>query len=129
MRSYDPQIGRWAQQDPYEEFASPYVGMGNDPANNIDPNGGSIFTGLTLAGRLAVTTITGAFVGGVVGMATGDDTWTSMGTGAGLGLLSGLGGIGKLAASVVIQGANQLSKVFNSSSKSCSGRYGKWRRC
>ncbi|MFT3748129.1 MAG: DUF6443 domain-containing protein [Agriterribacter sp.] len=40
LRNYDPQTGRWIQQDPYQQFASPYVGMGNDPANLIDPSGG-----------------------------------------------------------------------------------------
>ena len=29
LRNYDAQIGRWVQQDPFQEFASPYVGMGN----------------------------------------------------------------------------------------------------
>lgn len=42
LRNYDPQIGRWTTPDPYDEFASPYLGMGNDPANNVDPDGGSI---------------------------------------------------------------------------------------
>lgn len=41
LRSYDPQIGRWLQSDPYDEFSSGYVGMGNDPINSIDPTGGS----------------------------------------------------------------------------------------
>ena len=40
LRNYDAQIGRWVQQDPYQQFASPYVGMGNDPVNLIDPSGG-----------------------------------------------------------------------------------------
>jgi hypothetical protein len=40
LRSYDPQIGRFLQHDPYDEFASGYIGMGNDPANLTDPNGG-----------------------------------------------------------------------------------------
>ena len=31
LRSYDPQIGRFLQSDPYDQFASGYVGMGNDP--------------------------------------------------------------------------------------------------
>ena len=31
LRSYDPQTGRFLQQDPYDQFASGYVGMGNDP--------------------------------------------------------------------------------------------------
>jgi len=42
LRNYDAQIGRWVQQDPYQEFASPYTGMGNDPVNSIDPSGGSV---------------------------------------------------------------------------------------
>jgi hypothetical protein len=37
---YDPLIGRWLGADPYRQFASPYVGMGNDPVNLIDPDGG-----------------------------------------------------------------------------------------
>lgn len=41
LRNYDPQIGRWLQNDPYDEFSSGYMGMGNDPINNIDPTGGS----------------------------------------------------------------------------------------
>jgi hypothetical protein len=40
LRNYDAQIGRWVQQDPYQQFASPYLGMGNDPVNVIDPSGG-----------------------------------------------------------------------------------------
>jgi len=40
LRSYDPQIGRFLQNDPYDQFASGYVGMGNDPVNNIDEDGG-----------------------------------------------------------------------------------------
>jgi RHS repeat-associated protein len=40
LRNYDAQIGRWVQQDPYDQFASPYIGIGDDPINNIDPSGG-----------------------------------------------------------------------------------------
>lgn len=46
LRTYDPQIGRWTTPDPYDEFASPYLGMGTDPANNVDPSGGSIWGAL-----------------------------------------------------------------------------------
>ncbi|GGA82750.1 DUF6443 domain-containing protein [Puia dinghuensis] len=42
LRMYDPQIGRWTGADPYDEFASPYVGMGNDPVNTVDENGGDV---------------------------------------------------------------------------------------
>jgi len=41
LRMYDARIGRWLTVDPYGQFASPYVAMGNNPAMNIDPDGGS----------------------------------------------------------------------------------------
>jgi RHS repeat-associated protein len=40
LRMYDPQIGRWNGVDPYDEFTSPYIGMGNNPINQTDPSGG-----------------------------------------------------------------------------------------
>jgi RHS repeat-associated protein len=116
LRSYDPQIGRWAQADPYDEFASPYTGMGNDPANNIDPSGGSIFEGLTLAGRLAITTFVGAFSGAVTTHATGRDSWGDVGLGAAAGFLAGLGSVNfQLALNLGIHSANTLAGVMNSS--------------
>ena len=38
-RLYDPRIGRWLTTDPAGQFYSPYVGMGNDPVNGVDPDG------------------------------------------------------------------------------------------
>ena len=38
-RQYDPQIGRFWGIDPADQFPSGYTGMGNDPANGIDPTG------------------------------------------------------------------------------------------
>jgi RHS repeat-associated protein len=38
-RYYDPQLGRWWNQDPAGQFASPYNAMGNNWPNGIDPNG------------------------------------------------------------------------------------------
>ncbi len=40
LRMYDPVIGRWLSTDPYGQYPSPYLGMGNDPVNGIDPDGG-----------------------------------------------------------------------------------------
>jgi RHS repeat-associated protein len=40
LREYDSKIGRWLVPDPYRQYASPYVGMGNDPVNGVDPDGG-----------------------------------------------------------------------------------------
>lgn len=40
LRLWDGRIGRWLTTDPYGQYNSPYVGMGNDPINGIDPDGG-----------------------------------------------------------------------------------------
>jgi|GEM_PF-5149949 len=40
LRMYNARFGRWLSPDPYGEFASPYLGMGNNPTNGIDPDGG-----------------------------------------------------------------------------------------
>ncbi len=50
LRQYDPVIGRWTSMDPYGQYPSPYVGMGNNPVNSIDKDGGKrspIFDELT----------------------------------------------------------------------------------
>ena len=38
-RFYDPQVGRLFTPDPAEQFSNPYLAMGNNPVNGIDPNG------------------------------------------------------------------------------------------
>lgn len=40
LREYDAVIGRWTSKDPYGQYWSPYVGMGNDPNGKVDPTGG-----------------------------------------------------------------------------------------
>ena len=40
LRMYDSRVGRWLQYDPEQQFYSPYIGMGNDPVNSTDPDGG-----------------------------------------------------------------------------------------
>lgn len=40
LRLWDGRLGRWLSPDPYGQYASPYLGMGNDPVNGIDPDGG-----------------------------------------------------------------------------------------
>jgi len=50
LRSYDPQISRFLQHDPYDQFASGYVGMRNDAVNNIDPSGGFVGPGFQTIG-------------------------------------------------------------------------------
>lgn len=38
--NYDSRLGRWQLGDPYAQFASPYVGMGNSAINGADADGG-----------------------------------------------------------------------------------------
>jgi RHS repeat-associated protein len=38
-REYDPVIGRWKQRDPLNQYQSGYVGNGNNPLRNVDPDG------------------------------------------------------------------------------------------
>ena len=40
LRDYDPVVGRFLSIDPAGQYASPYLGMGNNPINGVDPTGG-----------------------------------------------------------------------------------------
>jgi RHS repeat-associated protein len=38
-RFYDPELGRWHLPNPANQYASPYVGMGNNPVCRVDLDG------------------------------------------------------------------------------------------
>ncbi len=40
LRMYDGRIGRWMTVDPKAQYANPYLGLGNNPFNGVDPDGG-----------------------------------------------------------------------------------------
>jgi len=40
LRLWDGRLGRWLSPDPYGQYSSPYLGMGNNPIGIIDPDGG-----------------------------------------------------------------------------------------
>jgi len=40
LRQYDPVVGRWLSPDPYGQYNSPYLAMGNDWPMQVDPDGG-----------------------------------------------------------------------------------------
>jgi len=40
LRLWDGRIGRWLTTDPYSQYHSPYLGMGNNPIGITDPDGG-----------------------------------------------------------------------------------------
>jgi RHS repeat-associated protein len=85
LRMYDSRIGRWTAPDPYGQYHSPYVGMGNDPVNQVDPDGGLSYI---LNAKAAVV---GALVGGAAGylLSDGDLNWTIAGF-VGGGIIGGI---------------------------------------
>lgn len=58
LRMYDPRIGRWLSVDPYGQFASPYLAMGNNPMINVDPNGGFVPDPVTMLDDVVIATAT-----------------------------------------------------------------------
>jgi RHS repeat-associated protein len=104
LRNYDPQTGRFVQADPYDQFPSPYTGMGNDPVNMTDPSGG--FAGMGMFNSMLAGAVGGYLVGGIAAAVTGNgDEFHKWGAiGAGAGLLAGLG------SSMDFSGAGSLLK-------------------
>ncbi len=45
LRSLNPVVGRWVGPDPYQEFYSGYISMGNNPVSYVDPDGGMVSRG------------------------------------------------------------------------------------
>jgi len=69
FRQYDPRLGRWKTPDPViHAWESPYVGFGNNPINNIDPQGNSFLcvayaVGQAIAAAAPYIAAVGATVG------------------------------------------------------------------
>ena len=43
LRLWDGRIGRWYRPDPYKQYHSPYLGMGNIPSSAFDGDGGYVY--------------------------------------------------------------------------------------
>ena len=52
LRLYDSRIGRWLNPDPKKQYFSPYLAMGNNPINGVDPDGGFFWKVNTKTGEL-----------------------------------------------------------------------------
>jgi hypothetical protein len=48
LRNYDPLLARFSSIDPYEQFHSPYLAMGNNHSNQVDMDGGWSPTGFAI---------------------------------------------------------------------------------
>jgi RHS repeat-associated protein len=73
LRMYDARIGRWISPDPYGQFASPYLAMGNAPNMHVDVDGGACCSWaelLALADQYAVTASKLYTISGIKGLFT-----------------------------------------------------------
>ena len=111
LRQYDGETGRWLSVDPYGQYASPYVAMGNAPNMQIDPSGGWSWT------TAAIGAGVGAVGGAAYGLATGKKGWGWYALGGGL---AG-GAIGGASFNSSTKGgyfAGEINKTFTSTSYS-----------
>ena len=74
LRQYDAFLGRWTSIDPYKQYASPYLGMGNSPVNGVNPDGGLF--GLGAVGSTLAGAGIGAALGAGVGLIADEDNWS-----------------------------------------------------
>uniref|UniRef100_A0A0P6IV74 Putative sgs n=1 Tax=Aedes aegypti TaxID=7159 RepID=A0A0P6IV74_AEDAE len=85
-RLYDPEIGRFYQIDPKNQYASPYIYAGNSPIGLVDPDGQFFMTLIAIA-----LAIVGAYLGAAAANGSWDptewnwksgNTWLALITGA-----------------------------------------------
>ncbi|XP_050089070.1 uncharacterized protein LOC126573180 [Anopheles aquasalis] len=65
-RLYDPELGRFYQMDPKEQYASPYVYAGNSPISLVDPDGQFAFI---------IAVVVFATAGAYLGAASANNSW------------------------------------------------------
>lgn len=72
--NYDPLLGRWNSADPASQFMSPYLAMGNNPVQTIDPDGRfvqAIFLGALIGAHEAHRTGGNVLIGALTGALSG----------------------------------------------------------
>jgi hypothetical protein len=110
LRSYDPQIGRFLQNDPYDQFSSGYVGMGNDPGNGVDPSGG--FFGGPIGGCAAAAGMVG--YGGMASIGSISNTLSTVVAISSIAM-KGAGVVSNMSATSSLSSpASSSSSVYNS---------------
>src|SRR5690606_36326749 len=84
-RMYDGSVGRWFNTDPQNQFGSPYLAMGNNWMNGIDPNGELFVLDDLVAGLItgAVNVVGQAIAGNIDSWGDGF-AYFGIGFGAGL---------------------------------------------
>jgi hypothetical protein len=121
---YAYSLGRWLSVDPKNQFASPYVGMGNNPVMGIDPDGQFVFSALLPGvGIFIDAALWGAVIGGAsytasVAMSNGGfnnwnsgQFWKSVGMGAVSGVATA--GVGSMFGPVGSSGfAGEIGRAM-----------------
>jgi len=101
LRQYDPVVGRWLSPDPYGQFNSPYVGMGNDWAMQVDTDGGWSWAGAAIGAGVGFAT------GSLYGLATDKDNWWKYGLAGAAGGFVG----GGLSATTTTSNSNRAAHL------------------
>ena len=96
-RAFDAQrgghpLGKWHVHDPAYQFASPYVGMGNNPVVGVDPDGRAFFTTAVI-----VATLVSAAIGGTMNVV---DNWDNIQSGGNFAAAFTIGAVGGAAAAI-----------------------------
>jgi RHS repeat-associated protein len=104
-RQYDASLGRWFGVDPQDQFASPYLAMGNNPVMMVDPDGEFAILVAAAVGAL----ISGATYTASVALSKGGFSnwnWGQFGKSLAIGAVSGVvtAGIGSAFGPVGSQG-------------------------
>jgi RHS repeat-associated protein len=118
-RQYDAAVGRWFGVDPQNQFASPYLAMGNNPVMGIDPDGefGFVIVGLA---------VFNAIRSGIQANNNGGNFWGAAGKSLAFSALNaaisgGIGGIfGDLGATQIL-GSKLLGEVGRAGTHALAG--------
>ena len=100
-RNYDPELGRWFNMDPQNQFTSSYLYGFNNPILHIDPDGELALTATVIIGSI----ITGAWVGAMTTAVTGGSR-SDIAKGALIGAIAGVLSVG--TASALTSGTNAV---------------------
>ncbi|MEQ9062981.1 MAG: RHS repeat-associated core domain-containing protein, partial [Vicingaceae bacterium] len=106
LRMYDGRMARWMSDDPYRQYHSPYVSMGNNPVSMVDPDGGFNWLGAGI----------GAIGGGLAGGFISQNNGGSFAVGFAAGFIGGglIGGIGGQIIENVSKNQRTFDNLFSS---------------
>ncbi len=114
-RYYDQQLGRWHNMDPAGQFASGYIGMGNNWINGTDPDGRFVFIPILIGAAVGALSSASLYT-----IASGSSwNWSSFGQAVAFGAVGGAisGGFSSLGTSL---GAFGQSVAYNMLSSTAS---------